>query len=64
MGVLAHEQRDPQLALLVARLLEDGPGPGPHTQRLVDQVRGAAAHPDVKYLWGVPIVFAGSTVSL
>ena len=38
VGVLAHEHRDPQLALLVARLLEDGPGPGPHTRRLVDQV--------------------------
>ncbi len=38
VGVLAVELRDPQLALLVARLAE-GPA-SPEAQRVVSQVRG------------------------
>ncbi len=38
VGVLARERGDPQLALLVARLCEGGPG-GPAGTRLIREVR-------------------------
>jgi hypothetical protein len=38
VGVLAHEHKDPQLALFVARLLQGGPG-GACSQRLVHEVK-------------------------
>lgn len=37
VGVLAHERGDPQLALVVARLAEGGPG-GPIASRIIQEV--------------------------
>ena len=52
VGVLAHERGDPQLALLVARLLEGG-ATGPCTQRLMEQVSvcgGGQVHSQIEEL--------------